>query len=105
MLYEYRLYTALPGKMGLISEILKEAVPMFEKAGMKVLGPWKPIVGENSTVVYMLGFENAADREQKWSKFKNDPEWKGKRAKFGTEPITSSEFNTLLKSPPYSPAK
>jgi len=56
-------------------------------------------------VVYLLGFENAADREEKWNKFKNDPEWKEKRAKFGTEPITSSEFNTLLKSTSYSPAK
>jgi hypothetical protein len=53
----------------------------------------------------MLGFENAADREQKWNKFKSDPEWKETRAKFGTDPITASEFNTLLKSTSYSPAK
>ncbi len=105
MLYEYRVYTALPGKMGSLTEVMKVAVPLFRKAGMQVLGPWKPIVGDNNnSIVYMLAFEDAADREKKWEAFRNDPEWKEKRAKVNSEPLTASQFNSFLKPTSYSPA-
>ena len=106
MLYEYRAYTALPGKMGSLTEVMKVAFPIFKRIGMKVLGPWKPIVGDNNnSIVYMLAFEDAADRDKKWEAFQSDPEWKEKRAKVSSEPLTASQFNSFLKPTSYSPAK
>jgi len=106
MLYEYRVYTALPGKMGSLTEVMKVAVPIFKRIGMEVLGPWKPIVGDNNnSIVYMLAFKDAADREEKWEAFKNDAEWNEKRAKVSSEPLTASQFNSFLKPTSYSPAQ
>ncbi len=106
MIYEYRVYEALPGKMGTLVEIMKVAVPVFKRLGMNPTPIWKPSVGaNNNSIVYMLAFKDMEDRNRKWDAFRDDAEWKEKRAKFGPDPVTETQFNSFLKPTDHSPAK
>ena len=106
MIYEYRVYEALPGKSRALVEVMAKTAPIFERNGMKALGYWTPAVGEaSSRFVYILAFENMAHREQAWAKFFADPEWKEVGPLFSKDgPIIGKFFNSFLSPTSYSPA-
>ena len=108
MIYEYRVYHILPGQMAREGERLaKVAFPLFQKHGMKVIGAWNPVIGGSSNqLIYMLGYEDLAQRERAWAAFQADPEWqKELSASAGGPPITSHIDNVILRPTAYSPMK
>ena len=82
MLYELRIYTANPGKMGaLISRFRDHTFALFEKHSMKNVGYWTNTVGGRSDELwYMLAFEDMGQRERAWAAFSADKDWQKARA-------------------------
>jgi len=73
---------------------------IFQRLGMAPVFFGETIVGRNQpSLVYMVSFENLAAREQLWSKFGADPEWKKLRAAPGLSDgeIVSNISNAILR--------
>ena len=82
MIYEQRIYHAVPGRL---PDILKRfetvTLPIFERLAIRQAGFWTYLVGgSNHDLVYLLAWESMAERETKWNAFATDPEWLAKRA-------------------------
>ena len=107
MIYEWRIYEAVPGKMGALNDrFQKITLKLFEKHGIKVVGFWETVVGTSNNLYYMLAFENMAHREKAWNAFIADPEWIKARQETEREgPLVQRVFNMLLRPTSYSPMK
>ncbi len=73
---------------------------IFQRLGMAPVFFGETIIGRNQpSLTYMLSFENLAAREQLWSKFGADPEWKKLRATPGLSDaeIVSNISNAILR--------
>ena len=109
MLYEWRIYKAVPGKMDALNDRFdKITLRMFKKHGIKVIGFWETVIGTSNTLYYMLAYEDMAHREKTWNAFASDPEWL--EAKKMTEdraggPLVERVENVLMKPTKYSPLK
>ncbi len=76
MLYEMRSYYVVPGRLpDIIARFRDHTTGIFERIGIKNIGYWTELVGRNDLLVYIIAFEDMADREAKWEKFITDPEW------------------------------
>jgi hypothetical protein len=54
---------------------------LFEQHGVKNVGYWtNGIGGRDDQLVYMVSFENLAQREEAWDSFAADPKWHEARA-------------------------
>lgn len=107
MLYEWRVYEVVPGKMGVLHDRFQNiTLRLFEKHGIKVVGFWEAIFGATNTLYYILAWESMAHREKAWNSFQSDAEWI--KARQDTErdgPIVQKVVNMLLKPTAYSPMK
>jgi hypothetical protein len=81
MIYEHRTYTILPGKTAEFVEAFgRIPAPLFEKYGAKIIGVWTTdIGGASNEVVYILAFQDLAQREQVFQQFRADPEYQNYR--------------------------
>ncbi len=73
---------------------------IFQRLGMSPVFFGEAIAGRNQpSLTYMLSFENLAARDQLWSKFGADPEWKKLRATPGLSDaeIVSNISNAILR--------
>jgi hypothetical protein len=77
LIYELRIYEVFPGKMADLHRRFEEVtVPLWRRLGANIVGFWNTTVGpSHNQLVYILGFESLAQREEIWAKFKSDPEW------------------------------
>ena len=77
MIYELRVYTAMPGRLpDVLARFRDHTVGIWNRLGIRQLGYWTTAVGPDSNALtYMLVWESLADREVKWGKFVVDPEW------------------------------
>jgi len=110
MIYELRRYECLPGKLPALHNLMEvAAVPVFEKHGMKVVGAWQPVVGDDeATLIYILAFDSMDDRTRKWEAFYADPDWKQKRGEIAKQvggPIVNRSSNVFLSPASYSPLR
>ena len=82
MIYEYRIYRCLPGRLpALLKRFENHTTKIWEKHGIKQAGFWTVLIGDgNHDLHYFLAWESLADREQKWAKFQADPAWISARA-------------------------
>ena len=106
MIYEYRVYETLPGKLPDLSARFRDhTLKLFEKHGMKNIGYWTAAVGDYSDrLIYILGFESVEQRERAWAAFQADPEWQRARAESEENGLLISRvFNSLLTPTDYSP--
>jgi len=107
MLYEWRIYSAVPGKINALNDRFeKHTVRLFEKHGIRPIGFWQAVVGTTNILYYMLAWKSMAEREKAWNSFQADPEWV--RVAHESEkdgPIVQSITNILLKPTPYSSMK
>ena len=106
MIYEYRVYEAVPGKLDQIEARFRDhTVGLFERHGIKNIGYWTASVGDwSDRLIYIVAFESSEQRDRAWAAFRSDPEWV--RVKEQTEakgPIVARIFNTLLTPTDYSP--
>ncbi len=108
MIYEYRVYEAMPGKLPeLHARFRNHTIKLFEKHGFKNIGYWTADAGDYSDrLIYIVAFENAAQREKAWAAFRADPEWQKVRAESERNgPLVRRVFNTLLAPTDYSPLR
>ena len=107
MLYEHRVYEAMPGKLPALNNRFRTVtLGFFEKHGIKVIGFWEELVGTSNRLNYIIAFDDMAHREQAWNAFQSDPEWAAARA--GTEkegPLVARIHNTFWRPTDYSPLK
>jgi len=76
--FELRVYTASPDRMdNLVARFRNHTTRLFEKHGMKNVGYWTAVSGENAerTLVYILAYPSREAREASWKAFQADPEW------------------------------
>ena len=108
MIYELREYDIEPGKMRDYDKRFEEVdiVSLFEKHGMKVIGFWHTVIGENAQnrLVYMLGYPSLGEREKSWAAFQTDPDWQQARAESEKNgPLVAKAYNQILRPTAYSP--
>ena len=109
MIYELRTYDAFPGKLAALNaRFANVTLGYFEKYGLKVIGFWTNNVGENTTnrLIYMLAFEDMAQRESAWAAFLADTD----RQKAFVEsekdgPLVQHITNQIMRPTPYSPMR
>ena len=77
MLYELRVYHAVPGKLpALVKRFEMITTKFWEKHGIRQVGFWTSVISEsNNDLYYMLEWQDLAERQQKWDAFMNDPDW------------------------------
>ena len=108
MIYEYRIYRCLPGRLpALLKRFENHTVKIWEKHGIKQAGFWTVLVGDgNHDLHYFLAWESLADREKKWAAFGADPEWLAARKETEANgPIVARVSNQLLQPTSYSSVK
>ncbi len=105
MLYELRVYHAMPGRLpDLMNRFETITLKLWEKHGIKQVGFWTVGIGEsNQDLIYMLQWESLADREKRWGAFASDPEWLAARRKTEENgPLLSSLSNSILHPTKFS---
>ena len=108
MIYEMRVYEAMPGRLpDIIKRFETKTLKIWEKHGIKQAGFWTTVVGESSQeLYYLLAWESLADREKKWNAFVVDPEWLAKRAETEKDgAIVANVSNQLLAPTAFSSVK
>ncbi len=106
MIYEMRIYDALPGKLNALNaRFANVTLRLFEKHGIRSVGYWTTYVGEVSNrLTYILTWEDLAERQRCWETFQNDPEWIAARAESEKDgPLLSNVQSMFLKPTDYSP--
>jgi hypothetical protein len=105
MIYELRVYTAVPGRMAnLLARFKDHTVPIWQKHGIIPIGFWTTLVGHSSSeLTYILAWTSLADREIKWAAFQRDPEWIRARDQSEKDgPLVASIDNQLLTPTSFS---
>lgn len=108
MIYEMRVYRAVPGRMpALLNRFQNTTLDMWKTRGIRQVGFWTTLVGEsNMDLTYILAWESLAERELKWNAFMADPEWIAKRAESEKDgPIVANITNTILQPTAFSAMK
>ena len=101
------MYTAEPEQNGqgginnLHQRFREGEVALFEKHGAKIVAAWQSLENPN-TLIWMLAYRDRAHREQVFSDFRADPDWKELRAKYEV-PISIEEF--MMSAADYSNMK
>ncbi|MEC3947667.1 NIPSNAP family protein [Sphingobium sp. HWE2-09] len=77
MLYELRLYTAVPGRLQDIQARFRDHLPrLMAKHGIDQVARWTATAGPNAPLfVYMMAYDDLAQREMQWDAFYQDDEW------------------------------
>jgi hypothetical protein len=105
MIYEYRAYYALPGRMPDIQKRFADVtMKLFAKHGIKVIGFWDTVIGESNELVYICAFDDLAHRTKAWAAFQADPEWQAARkASEANGPLLERVVNKIWKPTSFSP--
>lgn len=77
MIYEQRTYFAAPSKMpDLLARFEQHTIPIWERIGIRPLQFWRPTDEDaRDQLIYMLEWQDEAERERLWGQFMADPEW------------------------------
>ena len=107
MIYEYRAYYVMPGRMPDIQRRFAEVtMRLFDKHGIKVVGFWEPVIGESDELVYICAFDDLEHRQRAWAAFQADPEWQAaKKASELNGPLVARVVNKIWRPTGFSPIK
>ena len=105
MLYELRVYDAMPGKLGALNDrFANHTIGFFKNHGIGIVGFWTAMIGTSNQLTYILSFDDMADREKKWGAFQADPGWHKARAESEVDgPLNASVQNSFMQLTSYSP--
>jgi hypothetical protein len=105
MIYEYRAYQVMPGRLpDLLKRFNDVTMTLFKKHGILVVGFWQTVVGESNEIVYICAFDDFAQRQRAWDSFTADPEWHVARAKSEANgPLVARIVNRIWRPTPFSP--
>jgi hypothetical protein len=101
MIYSLRTHHVTPGKMNEFHELRREAIPFFEKHGIKVVGYWKTEIGPSPSVVSLTAFEDWGQYEKAQSSLVADPEFKKLMSRF--QGLSHRTDTVILRPTDYSP--
>lgn len=101
MIYELRIYRALPGRMpALLARFRDHTCALFEKHGITNVGYWTNTIGGRSDeLMYLLAYEDLAAREAAWSAFLADPEWQRVRAESERDGLIVEHIESRILAP------
>jgi NIPSNAP len=107
VLYELRLYSVTPGRLGeVIDNAVRFAIPLQKEHGFDHVGFWTVSgeeAGRDTDLVYLLRWESLADRDSKWRSFTSDSRWTQRQAETGAEtPLVMSERIQFLEPTQFS---
>lgn len=105
MLYEFRTYHAVPGKLpAVVGRFEDHTLRIFAKHGIRPEGFWTTYIGPNAnTLFYILAWESLAERESVWHDFVTDPEWVAVRAESEKDgALIEWAQNTIMAPTAYS---
>ena len=106
MIHELRTYEAAPRKLPALHARFRDHTDApFERHGIRVVGYWTYAHGGwSDRLVYLLSFEDAADRQERWAAFGADPDWRSARADSERDgPPVARIRSDLLTPTNYSP--
>lgn len=106
MIYEYRVYEVAPGRMpDLHKRFQDHTLRLFARHGITPVAFFTPeIGGASNELVYLLSFQDAAERDAAWRRFLADEEWRAvKRESEASGPLVTRIRNKLLAPTDYSP--
>ena len=105
MIYEFRFYTAVPGKLPAINDrFANHTIGIFKSHGIGIMGFWTDDIGTSNLLTYVLTFDSMADREEKWASFQVDEGWQRVRAESETGgTLVAVVHNAFMRLTPYSP--
>jgi hypothetical protein len=77
MIYELRIYRAMPGRMpALLKRFQTRTLAIWNRFGIRQVGFWTTLVGpSHRELFYLLAWESMAERERLWDAFAADAEW------------------------------
>ena len=105
MIYEYRVYTAMPGRLpDIMARFRDHTLGIWDRIGIRAEGFWTPLIGPiNNDLTYDLVWESLAQREDLWTKFLADPEWQAARAASEANgPLLSNVASQFLTPTPFA---
>jgi hypothetical protein len=108
MIYELRIYHAVPGRLpDLLKRFDTITLKIWEKHGIKQAGFWTTLIGGNNQILYyLLAWESLAEREKKWGAFMVDADWLAARAQTEANgPIVERIINEILAPTSFSSVK
>ena len=108
MIYELRVYRAVPGQMAKLQTRFRDELPsIWEKHGIRAISFWTTLVGESSQqLTYILQWESLADLDARWTAFLNDPAWHKVRDEGERDgPIVANISSEILMPTAYSALK
>jgi len=108
MIYEIRTYELLNHTRKAFHDRFRvHVIRLFQKHGIELVGAWETEIGDLQNFVYIIKYNDFADRESKWNAFNSDAEWTKIKAdtqkKHGQ--IVWKNHSSLLKPMEYSPLK
>ena len=105
MIYEYRAYYVMPGRMPDIQKRFADVtMRLFAKHGIRVVGFWEPVIGESNELVYICAYDDLAHRERTWAAFLADTEWQAaKQATEANGPLVERVVNKVWRPTRFSP--
>lgn len=106
MIYEQRVYRCAPGRLkNLLNRFDTRTLKVFDRLGVRPLGFWTTFVGEcEQEVMYLLAWEDMAEKERVWKTLLADPEWLAIRAETEKDgPIVAIAKSSLLVPTSFSP--
>ena len=108
MIYELRIYTANPGKMGALHARFRDhTCRLFETHGIKNVGSWSNTIGGRSDELwYMVAFDDLGHRDAAWKAFGADPDWQEARRKSEENgPLVHHIENRIMSPTDFSPLR
>ena len=107
MIYELRIYDAMPGKLPALNKRFETiTLGYFEKYNMKVVGFWTDMIGISARLTYMLAFDDLGHREKAWAAFVADTERQKAFAETERDGLLVAKVeNKILQPTVYSPLK
>ncbi len=105
MIYEYRAYYVMPGRMPDVQKRFADVtMALFKKHGVRVVGFWEPVIGESNELVYICQFDDLEHRERAWKAFGADPDWQAARkASELNGPLVQRVVNKIWRPTSFSP--
>jgi hypothetical protein len=105
LLYEYRLYEAMPGKLDALVQRFTDGEPFRKKHGIRMVGMWQPVIGGASNqLVLLLAWESLQEREERWGAFFRDRAWQRVMAQSEKDgPLAERVSIQIWKPTPNSP--
>jgi len=101
MIYEYRHYSCIPGRLpALLNRFETKTLAMWKKHGINQVGFWTVLIGDgNNDLHYMLAWDSLADREKKWTAFMADPDWIKARAESEKDGLILANVKSMMLQP------